>query len=604
MEVAAHARRRKACDFCVSRKIKCDTLKPTCSNCRLYGVECRITNATNTSRRKAPAIPPPFDENTPAASASTPPDQVSAIEARLANIESQLAQLVRDKRPPSQSSSPQSGQNIPSLSFKNFPEAREYTALDMWNEGSTLPCIGFSPQPISDTVILTSGQLELPTLPELLPNVDNYFHNYNRYIPLFEQSTFMRMLLEWYSSPSRQAPVPWAAINVVLAISYRVIDDMPIDDPRLAQCIRNLHSATTHLMAWNQNFLGLQVLLGMVILFQGTTDPQLAIVLIGSSMRLIQSMGLPSRRGLVGLSSSEALQRCRIFWIAYVLDRDLALRSKAPYTQLDGELDLNPPPEDVEDGTGFVTSSTDSVRFNYFRARVDLAVIQGKAHDILYSRRAQKLSREQRLQNISRVEQMLLTWRTGIPAELLTAEGLYRRLSPIPIHLMMNMYNRHLECLFRIHSIFSFDQDWLNRVRCYLSPMVIELREDEVDGEVIHSGLTPLPRGWTECVEYCRLSLEILTSGKQTEYSIWLNACCTVSSLIVLLVNIIEFPDHEFIAVDQNLIDQTRGLFEQMNSKASEGRFFLLQVAQDLDRRARGQVNRMTQINNFSFLDA
>lgn len=133
-----------------------------------------------------------------------------------------------------------------------------------------LPCLGLSPKPTDNRVIPTSGQLELPDLPELLPIVDNYFHNYNRYMPLFDQSTFMRMLLEHYLSTSRQAVLPWAVINLVLAISYRVIDDMPLDDPRLAQCVRNLHSATTHLMTWNKDLLDLQVLPGMFILFQGS----------------------------------------------------------------------------------------------------------------------------------------------------------------------------------------------------------------------------------------------------------------------------------------------------------------------------------------------
>lgn len=55
--------------------------------------------------------------------------------------------------------------------------------------------------------------------------------------------------------------------------------------------------------------------------------------------------------------------------------------------------------------------------------------------------------------------------------------------------------------------------------------------------------------------------------------------------------------------MDQGLIDQTQSLFEQMNSKASEERFFLLQVAQELDRRACGQVKRIGQMHHFNFLE-
>lgn len=38
----------KACDLCFTKKIKCDMLKPVCSNCVLYQSECR----TSIIRRK------------------------------------------------------------------------------------------------------------------------------------------------------------------------------------------------------------------------------------------------------------------------------------------------------------------------------------------------------------------------------------------------------------------------------------------------------------------------------------------------------------------------------------------------------------------------
>lgn len=98
-----------------------------------------------------------------------------------------------------------------------------------------------------------------------------------------------------------------------------MVDDLPIDDPNLAQCIRNVQSVTTDLMSWSNDLLGLQVLLGMVILFQGTTNPQLGIVLIGSAIRLSQSMALPSTKS--SDDTAAQLQRSRIFWIAYILDK-------------------------------------------------------------------------------------------------------------------------------------------------------------------------------------------------------------------------------------------------------------------------------------------
>ncbi|KAJ4229171.1 hypothetical protein NW759_003893 [Fusarium solani] len=518
MDVAAHARRRKACDFCVSRKIKCDGSKPTCSNCRLYGVECRITAVTNTSRKRIPLAPE-------LGSAASRADHDHLFEARLASIESQLDQIAADKissgRPRQVATISPPPLNNRQLSFQNFPEIRVYKASDMWNQGSTLPCLGISPQLPSGAMMMNTAQLELPPLVEILPELDNYFENYNCFIPLFDRATFMHMVIDWYSSPAKKSLIPWSAINIVLAISYRVLDDLPIDDPRLAQCIRNVQSVTTELMAWSEDLLGLQVLLGMVILFQGTTNPQLAIVLIGSAIRLAQNMGLPSRNANANLPLDASLHRRRTFWIAYILDRDLSLRAKAPYTQFDAETDLELPEQDAQDRIGILTSDTDHVQFNYLRARAELAVIQGKVHNLLYSRTAHRLNEEQRSETLSRIEKMLSNWRNAIPAELMHSNGLFKRFSRMPIQLMMNMYNRHLECLYRIHGIFAFDEAWISRIRSYLSATVIELGEDGIDGEVNHSEIAPLPGEWAECVQHCRLGLELSAFGRETEYSVW-----------------------------------------------------------------------------------
>ncbi|KAL6359948.1 hypothetical protein LRP88_05644 [Fusarium phalaenopsidis] len=463
-----------------------------------------MTDVTNTSRKR---VHPP-----PEGSSSAPlRDRNSSVETRLASIESRLDQIIagnasynQARQTPATSSS----QTNVQLTFQNFPEIRVYKASDMWNEASTLPCLGISPQLPFGEMTANVSQLELPPLVGILPALDNFFTNYNRVVPLFDRATFMHMVIDWYSPSSKRTRVPWAAINIALAISCRVIDDLSIDDPRLAQYISNVQSVTTELMAWSEDLLGLQVLLGMVILFQGTTNPQLAIVLIGSAIRLAQSMGLPSRNIDSSPSSEALLHRHRVFWIAYILDKDLCLRSKSPYTQFDAETDQELPEQHAPDGAGILTSDIDHIK---------------------------------------------------------------------------------------IHGIFAFDEAWINRVRGYLSPAVIKLGEDGIDGKVDHSNMPPLPDKWREDVQCCRLGLELSALGHETEYSVWLHACCNLSGLIILLVNIIEFPDHLLVVSDWDLINRVRGTFEKMNAEASQDPFFLITVAKELDRRARGQMRRVAQ---------
>jgi hypothetical protein len=173
----------------------------------------------------------------------------------------------------------------------------------------------------SDTSAPTSNQLELPPLSEVLPAVDNYFRNYNAIIPIFDETAFMRMLLDFFAQTTKRSIVPWAAINVVLAINYRVLEGRDSNDSELARCLQNVRSVMSELMVQGKDLIGLQVLLGMVILFLGSSDFQLAIVLTGSVVRLAQSLRLNSKEALEGLTGAEKAHRTSLFWLSYIYDR-------------------------------------------------------------------------------------------------------------------------------------------------------------------------------------------------------------------------------------------------------------------------------------------
>ncbi|KAK1623322.1 hypothetical protein BDP81DRAFT_440025 [Colletotrichum phormii] len=73
--------RRKAYDLCFQKKIKCDMLKPACSNCLLYESECRTTIVKRRALRSK-GRPRPHQQ-----SESEDPGKVSELESRLASIE-------------------------------------------------------------------------------------------------------------------------------------------------------------------------------------------------------------------------------------------------------------------------------------------------------------------------------------------------------------------------------------------------------------------------------------------------------------------------------------------------------------------------------------
>ncbi|KAJ4218517.1 hypothetical protein NW759_008411 [Fusarium solani] len=512
---------------------------------------------------------------------------MQALEERLAGIEALLSVLTGTK---SSTSASVPAARYPDVSLDDIDISTPADGLAT-DASPTLFEPDQWPMPLT-----THHHLELPPLSEILPVVDNYFKKYNRLMPLFDEPTFMRMLLDWHSSPNKRSMVPWAAVNIVMAINYRVLEGRYMDDPPLAQCVRNIRSVMTELMTPGQDLMGVQVLLAMAIFYQGSADFQLAIVLMGSVVRLAQSLRLHSRLASQRVPKAEALLRSRVFWIAYIYDRELALRCKSPYYQLDSETDLDLPPADPEDGLGVISSDTDSVQLNFLRARVQLAFIQGKTNDLLYSQKGRKLTHEQRSNNITRIEERMTEWLKTIPPELQTAEGIKQRLSQMSTLLMLNMFYRHFECLIQLHSIFSFDDVWIDRVNTYLSPAVIEVKNDEPDGELVRAGLAPLPPGWTGCVSGARLCLELIAMGRQSEFTLWLHTCGSYSCLVLLIVNMIEFPAHDHVSTDRRISDACLTLFDAMCQKLPKDPFAkLLGVVRELDRRARGQVNRLTR---------
>lgn len=219
--------------------------------------------------------------------------RVDALQARLANIEAHLETLATAQTKTCQS-----------VVSQEPNESRNLAPASTW-------------------ALSTSEHLALPPLSDVLPLVDRYFKDYNRYMPLFDEPSFTRMLLDLYSCPSNnnRPVVPCAAVNVVLAMTRRVLDGQSLQDAGVAACLRQVNCAMAELMERREDTLGLQVLLGLAVVNQGCVDPQLSIVIIGSAVRIAQRMGLHLKQASVGCEPAVALHRRRLFWITYILDR-------------------------------------------------------------------------------------------------------------------------------------------------------------------------------------------------------------------------------------------------------------------------------------------
>lgn len=158
--------------------------------------------------------------------------------------------------------------------------------------------------------------------------IDNYLATCNSVMPLFSEAHFMPLIVGWYGKSSRRDKVTWAAILVVIALGSRSLIPGKTVGPdsgeraeRENYCMLNAQSVMSELVSRDEDLLGIQVLLALVMLFYNCSDSRPASILSGTAMKLAHRLQLHSSSSAQHFTSEEVQQRSRLFWIAYILDK-------------------------------------------------------------------------------------------------------------------------------------------------------------------------------------------------------------------------------------------------------------------------------------------
>jgi hypothetical protein len=208
--------------------------------------------------------------------------------------------------------------------------------------------------------------------------------------------------------------------------------------------------------------------LGLVIIFQGTSDIRPAVFPISTALGLCQVLGIHrSDSDFYGNTTPrEALQLRRVFWIAYILDRDIAMRIRQAPIQQDTDINIElPPKKPDEDAAGFVsTPEMYQHGFNVFRAHVELSQIQGYVYDALFSVRPQQLSPGERAASFQAIRLLLKDWKGRIPGTL-SAEALSQTQTYLPFipRFLCMLYGTVVTCLGQLCQVNSMDFRWVDR---------------------------------------------------------------------------------------------------------------------------------------------
>lgn len=310
----------------------------------------------------------------------------------------------------------------------------------------------------------------LPPKSECMSLLKDYFENFNCMFPLFHQPTFMHLAERHYSRDPYEGSGWWASLNVALAIAHRlrVMSNLvPRDEDQKAWgYLKNAMAMVTELTLRNTDLLSVQALLGMALFLQGTPNPQPSFFLVAAAIRLSHSIGLHKRGSGFNLNPIEIEQRKRVFWIAYMLDKDICLRSGRPPVQDDDDMNVELPSADPEDNIGNIPLADGKGKVNLFRLMCEFATIESKVYKQLYSTKAAKQSDGELLNTIGELDQQLEEWKDSIPPDFRPENEIKASHTPLILHIVV-LHFAYYNCLTTIHRMSIHHGYWTSRLSNY-----------------------------------------------------------------------------------------------------------------------------------------
>lgn len=311
---------------------------------------------------------------------------------------------------------------------------------------------------------------QLPSRAEAISLLKDFFENFNCMFPLFHQPTFMHLVDKQYSPDPYDGSGWWASLNVALAIAHRlrVMSNLvPMEEDQKAWgYLKNALAVLAELTMRNTDLLSVQALLGMALFMQGTPNPQPSFFLTAAAIRLAHSIGLHKRGSGFNLNPIEIEQRQRVFWIAYILDKDICLRSGRPPAQDDDDMNVQLPSADPDDNIGNIPLADGKGKVNLFRLMAEFATIESKVYNQLYSVTAAKQSDGELLNTIGELDQVLERWKDSIPIDFRPEHEIKAAHTPLVLHVVV-LHFAYYNCLTTIHRMSIHHGYWTSRLSNY-----------------------------------------------------------------------------------------------------------------------------------------
>lgn len=321
--------------------------------------------------------------------------------------------------------------------------------------------------PVPDWKLTTASDIfsrrdvkPLPPKYEAQLLIQEAFEGYNAVFPIFDQLSFLRAFEVRYPVDERDDVAWWACLNVVFALAHRFrairTQDSDSEDFHAWGYLQNALAVVAELTLLEPGLLAVQALLGMAVVLEATPHPEPCSVLISTAMKLAQRMKLHRRNQGSDLSSAEGEQRTRVFWVAYVIDKEISLRTGDPPAQNDDDMDVDLPAET----TNLSVVGINDV--NLFNLHIGLAIVLGQIYKNLSSAKARKISQDERSLVSKQLLAMLNAWHRSVPDEF-ASNDTRPASAPKSLHTLLHsviLNFTHLNAVNTIHSLSRIDSPW------------------------------------------------------------------------------------------------------------------------------------------------
>ncbi|KIW09820.1 hypothetical protein PV08_11921 [Exophiala spinifera] len=250
------------------------------------------------------------------------------------------------------------------------------------------------------------------------------YSNTNCQWPLFDHHSLIQLLDEEYASDGssiHKSPARWGLLNSALAIA---IQSKAAEDSYSGMIDLSWHFFKTSfgvfpaIAARGTDIVALEALLAMALFMQGSSDARTTSLLVSEAARLSTTLGFHRSSFYMGMDHITAERHKRAFWIAYILDKDISIKTRIPSSYNDDDISLGYPSPDSLGCPGKTAVSEIRVDAAVFRLRAQLAVIESCIQNQLYSEKATNCGPDMCSAAVSELNCRLEDWKGQVAATI------------------------------------------------------------------------------------------------------------------------------------------------------------------------------------------